>query len=127
MTPTGAIYELYDVGLYYDPLATGAPPRWQMPDPVTELALCQRYWQLLYATYDSGYVTAGEGHYGRTPYVVPPRTLPAFAFVTGVGTNFPTGPGGVGGFDGFSWYENRIASGTGPAYFDGQWKISARM
>jgi hypothetical protein len=37
-------FELYDVGLYLDPLATGVAPRWEMPDEAQELAACQRYW-----------------------------------------------------------------------------------
>ena len=37
-------FYLKNVGLYLDPLATGVPPRWQMPDEAEELRACQRYW-----------------------------------------------------------------------------------
>jgi len=40
----GNVFELFDVGLYLDPLATGVPPRWEMPDEAAELLACRRYW-----------------------------------------------------------------------------------
>jgi hypothetical protein len=43
----GAVYELFDVGLYLDRNNTGLPPPWTMPDEAQELAACKRYWQQL--------------------------------------------------------------------------------
>lgn len=37
-------FDIADVGLYLDPLATGLPPRWDVPDYGQELLRCQRYW-----------------------------------------------------------------------------------
>ena len=42
---TSAVYELFDCGLYIDPLNTGTPPRFEMPDEAAELLSCQRYWR----------------------------------------------------------------------------------
>jgi hypothetical protein len=39
----GSVFELYDVGLYLDPLNTGIAPPWQMPDEAEELRACMRY------------------------------------------------------------------------------------
>lgn len=44
LATAGAVYELFDVGLYLDPNATGVPPPWQMPDEADELIACQRYY-----------------------------------------------------------------------------------
>src|SRR4051812_28479497 len=38
------VFELFDVGLYLDPQATGVAPPWQLPDEAQELAACQRYY-----------------------------------------------------------------------------------
>jgi hypothetical protein len=57
MATAGAVYELFDVGLYLDPNATGVPPPWVMPDEADELAACRRYW----CRYTNWYVTnAGQ-------------------------------------------------------------------
>jgi hypothetical protein len=42
---TAGTFELFDVGLYLDPLATGIAPPWVMPDEAEELRACKRYWQ----------------------------------------------------------------------------------
>jgi hypothetical protein len=52
------VFELYNVGLYLDPLATGVPPRWQMPDEAEELRVCQRYFQK-YSLLEAGGGAAG--------------------------------------------------------------------
>ena len=43
---TANTFYLRNVGLYLDPLATGIPPAWEMPDEAEELRACQRYWAL---------------------------------------------------------------------------------
>ena len=45
MATVNNTFELFDVGLYLDPLATGIAPPWVMPDEAEELAACQRYWE----------------------------------------------------------------------------------
>jgi hypothetical protein len=54
LATAGNVFELFDVGLYLDPNATGVPPPWQMPDEAQELAACQRYF---YALPGSGWVS----------------------------------------------------------------------
>jgi len=44
MTSTSNVFELFDVGLYADPYATGIPPAWQLPDFAAEKLLCKRYY-----------------------------------------------------------------------------------
>jgi hypothetical protein len=44
LATAGNTFELFDVGLYLDPQATGAAPPWQMPDEAQELRACQRYY-----------------------------------------------------------------------------------
>lgn len=39
----GNTFELFDVGFYIDPLFTGRPPDFEVPDPTVELRKCQRY------------------------------------------------------------------------------------
>ena len=43
-----AVFELFDVGLYLDLDNTGVAPKWEMPDPNTELLACRRYFQTIY-------------------------------------------------------------------------------
>jgi hypothetical protein len=58
----GNTFELFDVGLYLDADNTGVAPKWEMPDPVAELALCQRYYQKHTGLYMwSGYSATSMG------------------------------------------------------------------
>jgi hypothetical protein len=75
-------YELYDVGLYLDPLATGVAPRWEPPDYAEELRACQRYYHKIGPTVSG--VPYGAAHtptavLGRAhiPYGVAMRTTPS--------------------------------------------------
>ena len=45
MATASAVYEIFDLGLYCDPLSTGAPPAWVAPDEAAELEVCLRYWR----------------------------------------------------------------------------------
>lgn len=50
----GNVFELFDVGLYLD-ANNGVPPKWEMPDLPSELALCKRYWEK-----QNGFVASGQ-------------------------------------------------------------------
>jgi len=86
-------FELFDVGLYLDPNATGTPPPWQMPDEAQELAACQRYF---YAQVGSGWIPpyynnfVGRGISARHPVVM--RIAPA---MTGTGAAAAGGTYGI--------------------------------
>lgn len=58
MGTAGNVFELFDVGLYLDPQATGVAPPWQMPDEAQELAACMRYYEMATATI-YGYQSTG--------------------------------------------------------------------
>jgi hypothetical protein len=111
MATTSNVFELYDVGLYLDPLATGVAPPWQMPDEAQELMACQRYWQKFYSMM-SGYA-ASPGFQARTGHSISPsmRTTPAFSFVVDNGNN-ATGPTGwIFNPTSFSCYAINAAAG----------------
>jgi hypothetical protein len=85
---TGNIFELFDVGLYLDPLATGVPPAWTMPDEANELAACMRYWQLMHMDMVTYAPIAGTYFGVQYPFTVRMRTVPALSTATdGTGTN----------------------------------------
>jgi hypothetical protein len=80
-----ATYELFDVGLYIDPQATGRPPPWEMPDEVAELQHCIRYWRRsddLRAVCPSG----GTSVRVIQPIVPSMRAVPAISLPTGSAT-----------------------------------------
>jgi len=79
---SGAIFELFDVGIYLDPEATGRPPKFQQPDYASELAACQRYWQKFDGLVMSGYNAAGQPLYFGHEFGVSFRSGPAISFNT---------------------------------------------
>jgi hypothetical protein len=128
MATAGAVYELFDAGLYYDPLNTGVAPAWEMPDEAQELVACQRYWQTTWATW-SGYATAPTGQVvAATTPVMPRIGTPAVTAVSQSTLNlFPstTTPVWVGGN---IVRDSRTASGTGQdGIFSTNFTINARM
>ncbi|NVO13908.1 MAG: hypothetical protein HXX10_07715 [Rhodoplanes sp.] len=44
----GNVFELFDVGFYLDPDATGAAPPWELPDYADELRRCLWFWEKTY-------------------------------------------------------------------------------
>jgi len=60
----GNIWELFDVGLYEGPVA----PPFQMPDYVSEMALCQRYFQMFVSMIHAGYSGTGVGFYSQITF-----------------------------------------------------------
>jgi hypothetical protein len=109
LATAGNVFELFDVGLYLDPNATGVPPPWQMPDEAQELAACQRYWIKVGHTF-SGNVTSALNYYATS--VMPSmRTSPAFAGVNVTNAQFAATVGGFEARTGF-FDEYRPASAT---------------
>jgi hypothetical protein len=92
MATAGAIFELFDVGLYLDPDATGKSPAWQMPDYASELAACLRYWQSVNHNQTAFSTTSGTSYGYTAPLPVVMRTQPAVATaVAGSATGGATG------------------------------------
>jgi hypothetical protein len=78
----GEAYELFDVGLYADPYATGKAPPFKAPEPARELRRCQRYW---YRCVSLRGASASATNFGRggASHPVPMRVAPAFTIVGG--------------------------------------------
>ena len=103
MATAGNVFELYDVGLYLDPLNTGLAPRWEMPDEAEELRACQRYYRMYGRSTNTrlGIGTTYTSTLGDVvvPFDNPMRIAPAFTFTSALqcissnGTN--VAPNGV--------------------------------
>jgi len=132
MTTASCFMDIKNVGLYLDPLATGVPPRWQMPDEAEELRACQRYYEESgpYGSLWSGAAVAAGIYYAAFTYLVPKRTTPA---VTGVSTGANAFPSTLTALtvNSKSVTENRVANaGTTTATFANyraQFTVNARM
>ena len=85
---TSAVYELFDCGLYLDPLNTGTPPRWEMPDEAAELAACLRYWERFTSQFNMWSGAAGWNTAATLNFLAAKRIPPAQTAVrnTGAGT-----------------------------------------
>jgi hypothetical protein len=127
MATAGAVFELFDVGLYLDPDSTGKPPPWQMPDEVQELTACQRYWQKVRTEF-SGSVTSGSNFYSRMPVVPTMRINP-----TANGTNVTAATGfaatvGTPAAISYTFGEVRAANATAASSrYVTDWELSARL
>ena len=51
--------DIAEIGLYLDPLNTGVPPRFEMPDEADELAACMRYWEKTQVVLNTGQYATG--------------------------------------------------------------------
>lgn len=124
MATAGAVYELYDVGLYLDPLNTGVAPAWQMPDYAQELAACQRYWQTERVDFNS-YGAGAIPFTSRTYFATHMRIAPAItAPSTSIG-NCTLQAYDIVGVGGFRTYVAITA--TGSFYYAAYYYASARM
>jgi hypothetical protein len=121
----GAVYELFDVGLYLDPNATGVPPPWQMPDEAAELLACQRYWQKGITAF-AGTVTNATttSIMGWFPEM---RIGPAIATVNAGATAFAATASSVNNVNTHQCQFYRAATATGGGAFSDTWIASARM
>jgi hypothetical protein len=91
MAVTGQPFELFDVGLYADPNATGVAPPWQTPDYASELAACKRYWEYIPAQGLDAYVPgSGSVPTYRGLFSVAKRTTPSMSSVNANNANCGT-------------------------------------
>jgi len=120
----GNTFELYDVGLYLDPLATGIAPPWTMPDEAQELAACMRYWQKL-TGYIAGYGTAA-GFQGRLSTAITPMRVGAALAFSGVTNSNCTGPTNYG-TSAFILSANAVSAAAGNFVSDSTISLNARM
>jgi hypothetical protein len=125
MLTAGLVFELYDVGLYMDPLVTGIAPRWIAPDPVDELLTCQRYYYMTGGMW-SGYVTASFNYYLslQKPNM---RVTPSYAGANITANLFSATVGSIE--DRGEWFdEYRAASSTGDnGFYMTNYTLNARM
>jgi hypothetical protein len=127
MGTAGSVFELFDVGIYMDPSATGKAPTWNMPDEAAELLACQRYYQKLTAVM-SGNVTTATVYYAGATYVVTPRIVPppSASGVSILATSFPATSGTITN-QGAGVSEARTANATATGVFGSTISVSARM
>lgn len=75
----GNVFELFDVGLYEGDIA----PTFQLPDPITELMLCQRYYETVGGAsgtpLGAGFIYNTTLSFNYVPFKVPKRVAPSFA------------------------------------------------
>ena len=91
----GNVIELFDVGLYLDPLNTGVPPRWEMPNEADELRACQRYFEYIgFTCINVGvpYTYTNTGVFKATKRVVPAVTVTGAAVGAATFSPVPGGP-----------------------------------
>ena len=77
MATAGAVFELFDVGLYLDPDRTGVAPAWQMPDEAEELRACMRYWEGVGITISTNSTLSNTSWFQAQKRVPPALTLTA--------------------------------------------------
>jgi hypothetical protein len=125
LATAAAVFRLWDVGLYLDPNNTGVAPPWQTPDYASELAACQRYWNLC-TTYFCGNVTATGSYLGFGAIVMPMRVNPS---LTGMLIDQGAFPAAVGSLSnvGTGVREARTANATSSGSFASWIKLNARM
>jgi hypothetical protein len=124
----GNSFYVTNVGLYLDPLNSGVPPRWQMPDEAEELRACQRYWSRIQTSW-TGY-TGGAGTgcwaYGYLPTVA--RTSPSLTGTnSGNGGSSPAAVGSLSFAHGTMVQDARTSTGAGGGYFVTVITANARM
>jgi hypothetical protein len=129
MATAGNVFELFDVGLYLDPLATGTPPAWTMPDYADDLRACRRY----YAYYDalwiiqSGYAAAGTAINMTFPFQTSTRSTPAVTFGALGNSNTTTTTPSAASIGVDAVYAGIVASTTGAMYCQVSVTVNARM
>lgn len=127
MATAGAVFEIFDVGLYLDVLNLGVPPLWEMPDEASELLACQRYYVEGVYTHFHAAIITGSVYYAPMFAPVEMRTTP-----TGSGTNysatlFPVAPGTFVTYDKRTFRENRTSTASGSSFFGTNWACNARL
>ena len=127
VSSTSNVFELYDVGLYLDPEATGVAPPWQMPDEAEELHTCQRYWHKRTGYY-CGNSTSGGTYYVTYPFITTMRATPTLTGVNFSASGFPATVGTITVAGSDAAIEGRVCNLTAnPALFASTITINARM
>ena len=82
----------------------------------TELALCQRYYQIVSTGTVTTVVTSTFGYGGVGSYLITPRTTPTVTWLSSItAANFPATAATIGGATSVSFYAFKNSSGTGSA------------
>jgi hypothetical protein len=127
LATAGRVFELFDVGLYIDPDLTGTPPRFEMPDQVAELLVCQRYYWKFNLHAISYAASTAYYHGGPVVFPTPMRIAPGLAQIAaGAGTNIVVATIDTAGIDGCRWY--LVPAAVGAYYIDDRiFSLNARM
>jgi hypothetical protein len=89
--------DIAEIGLYLDPLNTGVPPRFEMPDEAAELLACMRYWERTQNVLN-------PTMYGSGQYKAIKRTAPALSMNVDAGSGSTANPFNVSGFNHSAYY-----------------------
>jgi hypothetical protein len=116
MGTASATFELFDVGLYVDPLAIGVAPPFEVPAWDEELLRCYRYYELG-ASESFVVVTSLPTAYPTVQYKARKRVVPVVNFTPNTGT----GATPAAGIDGF--YQNTNHSAASAC----AWSANARF
>ena len=118
-------FYIADTGLYKDPLKTGKPPPWQIPDYADELVRCQRYWEIGDSRFD-GYGVTGTFNSETVPFSVTKRTVPVCAILAGAtASNMGTSTVDMATMASFRTF--RQVAATGNCAWSQAWTANARM
>ena len=124
----GNTFEIFDMGLYADPNATGVPPPWQMPDEAEELRACERYYEKGRTTMQSSYVTASSLFFTAAIFRTVKRVAPTVGLVTVGSAGFVTTSGAASNITVDQAQESRTANATvASGYFWSSYTANARM
>jgi hypothetical protein len=97
----------------------------------TELMLCQRYYEFNSSVFSnpmfSGNITSSFTYYANGVFKVTKRANPTVTLTSTFGQNFPNTSGGAFEISTNSFYEPRIANGTGQGYFSSTFTASAEL
>ena len=124
MGAIGNIFELFDVGMYEGSVA----PPFMVPDYVSELALCKRYWeQSNIGVWFSGSVVLGGGYIAPGFFTVEKRAAPTVTLINAGANAFPATPGTPTSVTVWGFYESRTSTAAQVASFNSFWKVNARL
>lgn len=96
MATINDVFEIFDVGLYADPDATGVAPTWEMPSIMEEEYRSRRYWEAIHYTATGGQAAhsallTGSIYHATIYFSVVKRVSPSIALATGAWqTNTPS-------------------------------------
>jgi hypothetical protein len=118
-------FQLWDIYFGADPDKTGVPPLFEVPDYMTELVKCKRYWQQLYIMF-SGNTTSGSAYYAPAAWSINPRVAPSLSGANAGSSSFPATVGTLV-VQNSGLYELRVSNTSGPAFFQTLATLNARL